>query len=130
MTVTRRPEANISMLEYAAGCRGGHPFLEFIEGECFTCGRGPEVPDGDRLTDVPTEIRAAKLTGWDLLTEAIDQTALKMRMLAVLEDVDVLSLDEYAPFAAEAVDHPRTLDERLADHDEHELRYAFKAAKV
>jgi hypothetical protein len=119
------------MLEYADGCRGGHPFLEFIDGECFTCGRGPEVPAGDRLTGaVPTEARAAKLTGFALLEEAIAQTGLKMRALAWMEDVDIESLDEFAPWAADAVDDERSVDERLAEHTEAEVRHAIRAAYV
>lgn len=117
--------------DYADGCRGGHRMLEFIEGQCFTCGRGPAVPIADRkIMAVPTITRAADHSGWADLADAIEVTGLAMRALAVLEDIDVLSLDEFGPWSAAVVEDDRLVADRLTDHPEHDVRWAIRAAAV
>jgi hypothetical protein len=128
---------------YRTGCKPGHAPLYFRgdAGVCFRCGREdpPErqLPMAqlvelarkglDRGRDVDGTL---KVGGLAVLEEAVAQTALMLRALAILEDVDIEDHDAYRAWLAGRGDMTATVDERLRAWDEDEVRWALKAAFV
>lgn len=133
MTVSGAPLANINLPFYAPGCQGrGHLRLEFVEGVCFTCGRADPPAarlSGGQLAAVAGK-RDTKPGGLGLLAEAALQTRLKMRALALLEDVDIDDQAAFEEWAAGQVARSATVDHLLAGYAEDDVRWAVKAAYV
>lgn len=144
MTLSLGREANSTMHAsvrgptYAKGCKRGHEPLRFRgdSGACFRCGRFN--PPAEQLS----QGELAKLAGKryaqkqrrpeDELTldEAVAQTQLKLRALAVLEDIDVLDGETYVLWLEEHMERDETVDHRLGEYEEDEVRWAIKAAYV
>lgn len=119
---------------YRTGCKRGHAPLRLRgdDGACLKCGR--QDPPAERLTPAQLAANArraeAKLGGLGELGEAVAQTALKMRALAVLEGVDPLDRRAYRAWANLQVERRETVDERLRARDEGDVRWAVRAAQV
>jgi len=133
MTLTLGRKAPLRIPNYRTGCKPGHRRLEFRRGECFTCGRenppvfqlGPED-----LAKAATRRIAPTYDGWARLDETVAQEALKLRALALLEDIDIENERQYRGWLRinEGADVP--LDKRLRAYDEGEVRWAIRAAYV
>jgi len=130
VTLALGPQANIAVPHYRTGCKPGHRPLEFRRGECFKCGR--EEPPIFQLP--PEELAKAarrrdlKRRGPELLLDAIFQTRLKMRALAFLEDIDIDNAEAFERWGKRQIGRREGVDYLLAQYEEDEVRFAFKAA--
>jgi len=133
MTLTLGRQASIPIPRYRTGCKPGHRPLEFRRGTCFKCGReNPPVfqLDPEDLARVARRKVARAHDGWSLLDEAVAQNALKLRALALLQDVDIENAKQYRGWLRINEQATETLDKRLRKYDEDEVRWAIKAAYV
>lgn len=134
MTIALGHKANVVMPTYRRGCKPGHRRMEFVRGECFTCGRQDppvfQLP-ADKLAKVARKrYTEERYEGWRELDAAIAQTQLKLRALALLDEVDIDNAKQYEGWLRIHKAATASVDERLREHDEDEVRWAVKAAYV
>lgn len=126
---------------YRTGCKPGHAPLYFRGdgGVCFRCGR--EDPPERQLPMVQLVELAGKgldhgrdvdgslkIGGLAMLEEAVMQTQLMLRALAILEDVDIEDERSYRVWLERNKMVGKTVDERLRARAEDDVRWALRAA--